>query len=177
MTYPWAAGEVLTAADLNAYAGLVLVKTQTVGSAVASVTVSDAFSSAFENYLIVDSGGSMSVNTIIGLKLGATATGYFYSLIRSDYTSSTLYVEPGNNQASWPYTSGGAANRTGVITLSQPHATLRTRVSVQMAAYDTFFINFQGFLNDTTSYTAFTLTPASGTMTGGTIRVYGYNNG
>jgi beta-lactamase class D len=35
---------------------------------------------------------------------------------------------------------------------------------------------FQGFLNNTTSYTAFTLNLASGTFTGGTIRVYGYRN-
>ena len=33
-----------------------------------------------------------------------------------------------------------------------------------------------GYLNDTTQYTAFTLTPGSGTLTGGTIRVYGYQN-
>jgi hypothetical protein len=33
-----------------------------------------------------------------------------------------------------------------------------------------------GMLNNTTSYTAFTITPSSGTMTGGTVRVYGYAN-
>jgi hypothetical protein len=31
-----------------------------------------------------------------------------------------------------------------------------------------------GILNNSTSYTAFTITPASGTYTGGTIYVYGY---
>ena len=30
--------------------------------------------------------------------------------------------------------------------------------------------------NDTTAYTDFTVLPASGTLTGGTIRVYGYKN-
>jgi hypothetical protein len=44
MTYPWSSGEVLTAADLNAYAGLILVKTQTIGTAVSSVTLSNVFS-------------------------------------------------------------------------------------------------------------------------------------
>jgi hypothetical protein len=33
-----------------------------------------------------------------------------------------------------------------------------------------------GFLNDTTQYTGFTIAAASGTMTGGSIRVYGYRN-
>jgi hypothetical protein len=37
-------------------------------------------------------------------------------------------------------------------------------------------VNGNGYLADTTSYTAFTLTPTAGTMTGGTIRVYGYRN-
>jgi hypothetical protein len=37
-------------------------------------------------------------------------------------------------------------------------------------------LNTGGFLNNTTSYTAFTFTPSSGTLTGGTIRVYGYRN-
>jgi hypothetical protein len=31
-------------------------------------------------------------------------------------------------------------------------------------------------LNDTTSYTSFELSPSSGTLTGGTIYVYGYRN-
>jgi hypothetical protein len=39
-----------------------------------------------------------------------------------------------------------------------------------------FIANYKGFLNDTTSYTAFTLTANSGTLTGGEIRVYGYQN-
>ena len=31
-------------------------------------------------------------------------------------------------------------------------------------------------LADTTQYTAFTIAPNTGTLTGGTIRVYGYSN-
>jgi hypothetical protein len=33
-----------------------------------------------------------------------------------------------------------------------------------------------GFISNTTQYTDFTLIPATGTITGGTIRVYGYKN-
>lgn len=45
-------GEVLTASDTNTYlanSGLVFVKSQTIGSAVTSVTVSDAFSATYDN--------------------------------------------------------------------------------------------------------------------------------
>ena len=48
-------GEVLTAADTNTYlanSGLVLVKSQTIGTGVASVTISDAFSTTYDNYRI-----------------------------------------------------------------------------------------------------------------------------
>ena len=38
-----------------------------------------------------------------------------------------------------------------------------------------FYSTGGGFLDNATSYTAFTLTPSSGTITGGTIAVYGYN--
>jgi hypothetical protein len=33
-----------------------------------------------------------------------------------------------------------------------------------------------GFLNDTTAYTGFTILASTGNLTGGTIRVYGYQN-
>jgi hypothetical protein len=33
-----------------------------------------------------------------------------------------------------------------------------------------------GYQNSTTAFTAFTIAPGSGTITGGEIRVYGYNN-
>jgi hypothetical protein len=35
----------------------------------------------------------------------------------------------------------------------------------------------QGLHTNATSYTGFTITPNSGTLTGGTIYVYGYNKG
>ena len=34
-----------------------------------------------------------------------------------------------------------------------------------------------GLQDSTTSFTSFTITPQAGTLTGGTIRIYGYNNG
>jgi len=63
MSFPsFASGEVLTAADMNAV-GLWLVKTQTVGTGVPSVVVTDAFSANYDNYLV----------TISGIKTAAAA--------------------------------------------------------------------------------------------------------
>ena len=46
--------------------------------------------------------------------------------------------------------------------------------STQLAATTSRIDQVQGMLNNTTSYTAFTITPGGGTLTGGTIYVYGY---
>jgi hypothetical protein len=49
-------GEVLTASDTNTYlanAGLVYVKSQTIGTGVSSVIVSDCFTTDYDNYKIV----------------------------------------------------------------------------------------------------------------------------
>jgi hypothetical protein len=40
------------------------------------------------------------------------------------------------------------------------------------AAYNAY----GGFLNDSTAYTGFTILASTGTLTGGTIRVYGMRN-
>jgi len=77
-------GEVLTASDTNTYlanSGLVYIKQQTVGNAVASVTVSDAFSSTYDNYKITYTGGASSGGGALKLTLGATVTGYYGALI------------------------------------------------------------------------------------------------
>ena len=55
--------------------GLQLIKIQTIGSAVSSVTVSDVFNSIYDNYLVQLSGGVGSTAQNLNLTLGATATG------------------------------------------------------------------------------------------------------
>ena len=49
--------------------GLDLVKTQTVGSAVSSIPVTDAFSSTYDNYLITYNNGSSSATDDLRLQL------------------------------------------------------------------------------------------------------------
>jgi hypothetical protein len=109
MTYPWSSGEVLTAADLNAYAGLILVKTQTIGTAVSSVTVTDAFSSTFDNYRIIVGGGTQSASTTIEFRLGSSTTGYYGFLTYGDSSASTVLGANLNNANSLAFV-GGAVN-------------------------------------------------------------------
>jgi hypothetical protein len=159
--------------------GLTLVTTQTIGSAVSSVTVSSAFSSTYDSYQIIVSGGVCSSDQNIGLKLGSSTTGYYMGGVVVDYPTSAVTGLANNNTASW--TRAGIASATSIsfnVTLQDPFLTKNTKITTQYAsplAASQAGV-FAGWLNDSTSYTAFTLTPSSGTLTGGTIRVYGYQN-
>ena len=159
--------------------GLTLIKTQTIGTTVASVAVTSAFSATYDAYKIIVTGGVSSVTVNLGLTLGATATGYYASYINSSYASGTLAGSGDNNAASFTLAGYGTSS------------VLNLNLDIQNAflAKNTTFQTFTsptatgaggrfgaGYLANTTSYTDFTLTPSSGTLTGGTIRVYGYSN-
>jgi hypothetical protein len=161
------------------YPGLRLIKKQTIGTAVASVQVTGAFSADYENYLILVSGGVSSVATVINMTLGATTTGYFGSYISCAYNSTTVTGANDNNAARWLYAGYGSTdNLTCRIDLATPFLTKNTFIrSVYATASNTGSAGpYNGYLSNTTSYTAFTLTCNTGgaTMTGGIIYVYGY---
>lgn len=177
MTYPvFASGDVLNASDMNAV-GLWLVKSQTIGSAVSSVQVTGAFSSDYDNYLITVNGGVASTGVNLRLTLGATAAGYYYGGLNATWAGTTGAVN-GNNVAFWLAGYG----TTGTLELN---ATIGSPNLAKISTMRTFYISpatgdsggfLTGILNDTTQYTAFTITTNTGTMTGGTIRVYGYRS-
>ena len=158
--------------------GLTWILSQTVGSAVSSVTVSNAFSSTYDNYLVLYQGGSSSATNDIRVTFGATATGYYSSGYYMNFSASTMNGQFINNGA---YISAGRGTTAGNnlrMDVFGPNLADETIVminSVGPVTSDVSQIN-QGFVNNTTQYTAFTLTPSTGTLTGGVIRVYGYQN-
>jgi hypothetical protein len=172
--------EVLTSADTNTYlanSGLVYVTSATIGTGVSSVTVSSAFSSTYDNYKIICAGGIASATgTNLGLQMGSTTTGYRNSLIGVEPgpTTSITYDNNTNNRWIW----AGGIDTTGVlgnIELFNPFLSIVTFADMNMVrAGAAGHWKAFGTLANTTSYTAFTLYPASGTLTGGTVTVYGY---
>ena len=159
--------------------GLTLIKTQTIGTAVSSVNVTSAFSATYDAYKITVSGGVGSAIGGLGLKLGATATGYYAGLVAITYSSATTDLAANNNATSWTFAGRTTTDSIWAnFELNAPFLSKNTFVSApaQNPSTGGSAGAMAGFLNNTTSYTDFTLTPASGTLTGGTIRVYGYKN-
>jgi hypothetical protein len=176
----YTAGEVLTAASLNAnfsaVNGLTLVKTQVIGSAVASVAVTGAFSSSYDNYKITITGGVGSNSTEMSMQLGSTTTGYSRSLIYATYAGGAPTNIGNANIAQWNFI--GSLDTDSIkcsLEILGPNLAKKTYI------YNGFADaaiggNANGYLNNTTQYTGFTIFPTTGTLTGGTIRVYGYAN-
>ena len=179
MTFPvFASGDVLNASDMNAV-GLRLVKTQTIGSAVSSVAVTAAFSSDYDNYKIMVSPGSSSAGpALLNITFGATATGYYWGFAGTTYSTGAASNSSGNNATSIPI---GVHNTNGIGVACDVLSPNLAKNTIVLAPYVNNATNqnagiVSGFLNDTTAYTAFTITCASGTLTGGSIKVYGYRN-
>jgi hypothetical protein len=175
MTYPtFSTGEVLTSSAMNAV-GLWLVKTQTIGNAVSSVAVTNAFSTDYDNYKIIISGGASSAQAFLNLQLGASATQYYYANSGVTYAGAAV-VGGASNTTSFQAGSTFVANGLQAnIELQNPFLAKYT-FSQSTGMNTTFATTSVGYHGVATSYTGFTIAVTSGTMTGGTIKIYGYRN-
>lgn len=183
MTYPvFATGDVLPASDMNAI-GLWLVKSQTIGSGVSSVTVTSCFNANYDNYLISFSNMTASAAGVLYGKLCVGSTPQ-----TNGWYGNTFYIANG--------AAGGLSNATisnasffelgsitptsgfknaGTCNLQAPFLTTQSRSQYSNA--DDYYFRFSGVqLSNTTSYDGLQISPSAGTITGGTIRVYGYRN-
>jgi hypothetical protein len=160
--------------------GLVLVKSQTVGTAVSSVEVTDAFSSTYNNYRIIITGGVASQDNNLSIKLGSTTTGYYYFGYYGAAGSATITGQNGSNVSSFAGVgTGSTSNFNALIELQSPNLAKTTTLSSESFRNGTTNINasrLNGFQNSSTQFTAFTILLDAGTLTGGTVKVYGYKN-
>jgi hypothetical protein len=159
--------------------GMVLVKSQTIGSAVASVTVSDAFSATYDAYKIIITGGVSSDSVVnLLLTLGATVTNYYWAQNGRTYADADASGASGGASVAWRAGGGSPKILNMNVDLVGPFLSNETSFSGQyiFATTTGATLNVAGFLDNTTSYTAFSIRPNAGTITGGEIRVYGYSN-
>jgi hypothetical protein len=157
------------------YPGLRLIKKQTIGTAVTSVTVTNAFSATYENYKIIVSGGASTSGVNVAMTLGASATQYYATLGNISYATAIFGAFALNNGAAWPYVGYVDANgwRIG-LDLYSPFLAKSTTFNGYYTALASSSGAVLGIHNEQTSYTDFTISIAAATATGGTIYVYGY---
>ena len=169
-------GEVLTASDTNTYlanSGLVYVTSATVGSAVSSVTVSNAFSATYDAYKIVYLNGTGTTGTACQFNLVGATTAWYGNLIYGPATGGVNGA--GVNNGGYMNWAGGCTGGSWNVSIEvlSPFLAQRTFASAPFSDATNFGTSTH-YLNNTTSYTGFTLTPGAGTFTGGTVTVYGY---
>ena len=157
--------------------GLVFISATTIGSAVSSVTVSGAFSSTYDSYRILLTGGQGSnVGQALELQLGATVTGYYAAYSGVTYSTGAAFLATDNNATGWKRVGGTlTSGLSSDITLHGPNLAKNTYFTGGIII-TTSARTAQGYLANTTQYTDFTIIAGVGTLTGGEIRVYGYAN-
>jgi len=149
----------------------------TIGTGNTSVTVSNAFSANYDNYKIVVSGGATSAQTSISLVLGAGAGSYYGCYLYGSIIGSTALMAVINNASNFIYAGGADIALINMnIELQNPFLAKYTNIQALTVNYANNRGHAVGEHEIATSYTAFTIAPFTGTMTGGTIRVYGYRN-
>ena len=150
----------------------------TVGSTVSTVTIANAFSATYDNYRIVYTGGSASTQNDLGLRVGSTAAGYYMAMIYRDFGSGAVLGQSVNNGAQWTFAGCQDTPNQLVVDLYNPFNALKTVVGGNYSGTASGRVGgvINGFLNDATSYSAFSILAGSGTITGGTIRIYGLRN-
>lgn len=157
--------------------GLVLISSTTIGSAVSSVTVSNAFSSTYENYKVIISGGVASTTVSFFFTLGASTANYYYGIIGRSFGNATV-GDAGSNVGFMVGGFGTTVGLSGTFDVCGPQLARRTYLyggGVQMVSTSAFY-TIAGYHDVATAYTDFTITTNTGTITGGTIKVYGYRN-
>ena len=170
-------GEVLTAAAMDSI-GLWLVKTVTIGPGVLSVPVNDCFPTDYNGFRIIienlDNNGSASHD--IQLNGIATST-YFTGGNFMSWASNAITGYGPAALTTWIVSANVAAGTGTVITLDlwNPNQT-RRKYGVCNAIAGNGHTMFNLYSTSTSTATGFTLGKSGNTMTGGTIRVYGYRN-
>ena len=175
------AGQILTSAYVNnnINSGMQVVKTQTVGTAVSTVTVASCFSASYDNYKIMYTNGQSSTACDLTIQLSGITTAYYGGIMNVSSAPGGVSVAGVNNAASWSYAGmmrGSSAGGMLDFDLYGPFlSTCRSRCHAPyVRSDDQSFGTFTGILENTASATGFVLGTSAGTLTGGTIVVYGY---
>lgn len=179
-------GHTLNVADAGALqiggsgvvsAGLVFIGRTTIGSAVSSVTLSNIFSSTYDHYRVLISGGFGSTGGQIRFKFpGAATADYFHQLFYGAWTTGNAQLQghAGTNQY---FNYMGTMDTTSLqacVDIQSPYLSERTYLHSYHARAPHLGGVTANVLNNSTSYTDLEVVTSTGTFSDGNIDVYGY---
>lgn len=180
-TLVWQGSAWVMLTDADQPPGLQLIKTQTVGNAESTVNVTSCFSSEFDNYRITFSDITASSNggvILLTLLSGTNAPS------TSNWNGNTFYIATAStvglsnaNISNAEYTeamsTSTSSSNHGVLDIQGPFLAKHTRV--QFMSADNNYVRWHSSIHTLqTSYDGARFVTSGGTITGGTIRVYGY---
>jgi hypothetical protein len=172
----FSSGAVLTAAQMNSV-GLWLISKSTIPASSLLYTTPTVFSSDFDNYRVIIRGVKSSAVSDLLINFGGTTTGYYGSAYFDNYNGAVTGTNRRNNGANLYI--GGVETTLGeqVISMDIANPFIAMSTSINGGYYGNGYSGwFGGTQANATSFTTLTVRPATGTITGGTITVYGYRS-
>jgi hypothetical protein len=161
----------------GAYPGLRRIVSQTVGTGVSSVTVPSCFSATYTNYRVIYTGGVGSASGFTLLARGSAGTGSNV-LYSGDYVDITgARVGLGATTTGIAVSLVGTSDMAVAFDVTTPFTSTTTGFlsnSFAVSPGGAWCTRTTGLDTQALSSTGLTITPGSGTITGGTITVYGY---
>ena len=174
-------GQILTAAQMTTLQtdiGLNFVLQQTIGSAVTSVAVPNAFTTTYDNYKILINGGAGSTTAGVNMQLTGSVTGYYQGIVKVRYDTGAVTGTGVNNNTAWEI--GRSSTDTIALSLELMQPFLAKPTIITGSSNDTRVIagttanQYTGVHSVSTSYSGFTIIFDTGTFTGGSVVVLGY---
>jgi hypothetical protein len=154
--------------------GLTLVKKQAIGTGASVITVTNAFSSTYDAYKIIVAGGVGSTDGFLITQLTGATTQYYQTRILYNYVG-TVNVGADNNTSAWTVGGRFVSQMINVnFDLVNPFLTQSTMLQNASDVSNLAAGVNSGVQLSNTSFTGFTMTTNTGTLTGGNLYVYGY---
>ena len=184
----YTSAQVVQAVPTGIQSALVFISSATV-SAAAGLTMTNVFSSTYDNYLIQFTNLTTdTIQKVITMRLGTTGTadsGTEYSFATTSNFNGTLTGSETESVSGWNLVAGtGITNDLGQASflIANPNAAKYTTISGIYLAHgfsSVIYINlevFGGMKETATQYTDWFLTAPSSFTMSATCKIYGYTN-
>jgi hypothetical protein len=146
-------------------------------SAVSAQTFTNVFSATYDNYLVMFNDVSGSQSLSLSLQLGSTNTGYYKFAVFGRFGAATVTGDNYSNTSNFSIIGEASTNGiSGNFYFFKPFAAKITSFegrATEISSTNGYYYNAGGFLNNTTSYTDFTINTSAGNITG-SVSIYGF---